>query len=689
MKHPLLFLIIVFTTVPVLNLKSQSPINPKNITIVRDSFGVPHIFAKSDAEVSYGLAWAQAEDDFKSLQDVVLPAKGFMGRVLGKGGAAGDYAFALFRCREITKEKWHTLSPAFIKLIEGYVQGINDYAASHKNEWLHKDLFPITSEDYIASSVLALTVFNGADDMLRRIYANKIWLAPGINNTNKGSNSMSVHPSKTTTGEAFLLVNAHQPNTGSQAFYEAHICSEEGLNVTGGLLAGGPCILHGVNEHLGWAHTVNYCDRVDVFQLEINPENKNQYRFDGQWMNLEQKKIKLRIKGVPVAISRTVYWSKYGATMKNKQGVFSMRLGANMDIRALEQWYDMNKAKNFTEFYNAIKDQRLSMFNIMYADKYDTVFYVNNALMPVRDAAPQYDWRKTVPGNSSATLWTQFRNFTQLPQYINPKSGILFNTNHSSFAASGKNDNLNPNLFPKVDGWELYHNNRSIRMYEMLNNEKLSYERFKQLKFDKQLPKQLAYPYSIDTMLLLKADDYPLLKNIIIHFQQWDRKGDSSSKGAAIFLLTYEHVKQMMDGQDARALTKAECVATYQAVYDYMMKYFKRDDLVLGDVQKLVRGNKEYPLWGFPDLLSPQWTESYKNGQRKSVGGDGLIMFIRFAKDGLPQIETVNMYGASARPGNKHFDDQVELYRFQKTKQMTLNKEEVFKKAERVYHPGE
>ncbi|WP_407528334.1 penicillin acylase family protein [Lacibacter sp. MH-610] len=689
MKHPLLFLIIVFTTVPVLNLKSQSPINPKNITIVRDSFGVPHIFAKSDAEVSYGLAWAQAEDDFKSLQDVVLPAKGFMGRVLGKAGAAGDYAFALFRCREITKEKWHTLSPAFIKLIEGYVQGINDYAASHKNEWLHKDLFPITTEDYIASSVLALTVFNGADDMLRRIYANKIWLAPGINNTNKGSNSMSVHPSKTTTGEAFLLVNAHQPNTGSQAFYEAHICSEEGLNVTGGLLAGGPCILHGVNEHLGWAHTVNYCDRVDVFQLEINPENKNQYRFDGQWMNLEQKKIKLRIKGVPVAISRTVYWSKYGATMKNKQGVFSMRLGANMDIRALEQWYDMNKAKNFTKFYNAIKDQRLSMFNIMYADKYDTVFYVNNALMPVRDAAPQYDWRKTVPGNSSATLWTQFRNFTQLPQYINPKSGILFNTNHSSFAASGKNDNLNPNLFPKVDGWELYHNNRSIRMYEMLNNEKLSYDRFKQLKFDKQLPKQLAYPYSIDTMLLLKADDYPLLKNIIKHFQQWDRKGDSSSKGAAIFLLTYEHVKQLMDGQDARTLTKAECVATYQAVYDYMMKYFKRDDLVLGDVQKLVRGNKEYPLWGFPDLLSPQWTESYKNGQRKSVGGDGLIMFIRFAKDGLPQIETVNMYGASARPGNKHFDDQVELYRFQKTKQMTLNKEEVFKKAERVYHPGE
>ena len=672
-----------------LTLTAQQKIEAKNITIVRDSFGVPHIFAKTDAEVSYGLAWAHAEDDFKSLQDVVLPAKGLMGRVMGKAGAAGDYAFALFRCREITKEKWNTLSPAFINVMEAYVQGINDYAMTHKSEWLHPQLFPVTSEDYIASSVLALTVFNGADEMLLRIYANKIWLAPDINNTNKGSNAMSVHPSKTTTGEAFLLVNAHQPNTGSQAFYEAHINSEEGLNVHGGLLAGGLCILHGVNEHLGWAHTVNYCDRVDVFQLEMNPENNNQYKFDGQWIDLEQKKIKLRIKGIPVAVGRTVYWSKYGATMKNKQGVFSIRLGANMDIRTMEQWYEMDKAKNYTEFYNAIKDQRLSMFNIMYADKYDTVFYVNNALMPVRDAAPQYDWRKTLPGNTSKTLWTTFRKFNQLPQYLNPKSGIIFNTNHTSFAASGRNDNLNPNLFPKVDGWENYHNNRSIRMYELLVNNKLSYEQFKAIKFDKQLPNQLAYPYNIDTMLLMKADEYPQLKTIITNFQQWDRKGDSSSKGAAVFLLTYEHVKKIMEGHDARRLTKAECVATYQAVYDYMMKYFGKDDIVLGDVQKLVRGDKEYSLWGFPDLLSPQWTERYKDGKLKSVGGDGLIMFIRFPKDGLPIIETVNMYGASARPGNKHFDDQVEMYRFQKTKRMTLNKEEVYKNAVRIYHPGE
>ena len=104
-----------------------------------------------------------------------------------------------------------------------------------------------------------------------------------------------------------------------------------------------------------------------------------------------------------------------------------------MKIGALDQWYQMNKAKNYTEFYTALNRQELSMFNIMYADKYDTVFYINNAVMPVRDASPNYNWKKTVPGNTSKTLWTNFRPVKELPQYINPKSGFLFNTNHSPF----------------------------------------------------------------------------------------------------------------------------------------------------------------------------------------------------------------------------------------------------------------
>lgn len=683
MKKNLSVLIILFFCT-----KGFSQINPSKIDIVRDSFGVPHIFAKTDAEVAYGLAWAQAEDDFTSMQEVILPAKNLMARVLGKKGAAGDYAFALFRCREITEERWNTLSPGFLKLVDGYVQGLNAYAKKHTDEVLHKKIFPVTVKEYISSSVFALTIFNGADKALFRIFNNAEWEAP--EQADKGSNSVAVSQSKTTTGEAFLLINAHQPNTGPQSFYEAHICSEEGLNVMGGLLAGGPCILHGVNENLGWAHTVNQCDRLDEYQLEMNPDNALQYKFDGQWLNLEVKTIRLKIKGIPINVKRKIYWSKYGATMKNKQGFFSMRLGANMKIAVLDQWYQMNKAKNFTEFYAALSRQELSMFNIMYADRYDTIFYINNALMPVRDPSPKYNWKKTVPGNTSKTLWTQFRGIKELPQYINPRSGFLFNTNHSSFLATEAADNLNPASFARADGWEEYELNRSVRLMELFpQKEKLNYENFRQIKFDKQLPARLQYFYNLDSVFLLNPADYPALAPLITTFNNWDKRGDAESKGAAIFLLMYEYLKKTLhsNGHAARLITKQEAIESFTHVNNYMQTHFGRTDLTLGDIQKLVRGNKDWPLWGFPDLLSPQWTEPWANGKLKSVGGDGLIMFVRFTKNELPKIETINMYGASARPGNKHFDDQVEMYLQQKTKTMTLDKATVYKNAERVYKP--
>ncbi len=684
MKHFYVFLFCCFFSC---TLFAQIKIDPLKIDIVRDSFGVPHIFAKTDAEVSYGLAWAEAEDDFESMQQVLLPVKGLMGKVLGKQGAAGDYVFALFRCREITEEKWNTLSPEFLQLINGYVQALNDYAAQHPREVLHKKLFPVTVKDYIASSVLALTIFNGADGALQRIFGNKEWELPELNK--KGSNSAAVHGAKTTTGDAFLLINAHQPNTGSQAFYEAHLCSEEGLNITGGLLAGGPCILHGVNEHLGWAHTVNYVDRMDEYQLEMNPGNPLQYKFDGEWLNLEVKTVKLKIKGIPVTIKRKAYWSKYGATMKNKQGFFSIRLGASMRIGALEQWYHMDKAKNFTEFYAAISQQELSMFNIMYADKHDTIFYINNGLVPVRNEVPGYDWKRTIPGNTSKTLWTNFRSITALPQYVNPASGFLFNTNHSSFFASGMADNLSPFRFANTDGWEQYNNNRSIRFRNLFPvNEKISMAQFKQIKFDKQLPDNLHYQYQVDTMFLLNEAAYPAYASLITILKNWNKSGVAESKGAAVFLLAYEHLKAILHGNAGRQATTAEVLATYDHIKTYLEKYFGTTDITLGDLQKLVRGNKEWPLGGFPDLLAPQWTAPYKNGRLKSIGGDGLIMFVQFPKEGLPVIETINMYGASAKPGNKHFDDQVEMYLHQQTKKMTLDKHTVYTNAERIYHPG-
>ncbi len=662
----------------------DAQINPARVTIARDSFGVPHIFAQTDAEVAYGLAYAHAEDDFHSLQEVIWPAKGLMGKALGKAGAAGDYAFQLLRCRQVTDARWNELSPEFLRLIDGYVQGINAYAAKHPKEVLVKGTFPITSREYVSSSVLALAVFNGAEGALGRIFNNKVPDPPAPDGK-KGSNAFAIHGSKSISGENMLVVNAHQPNTGPQAFYEAHVNSEEGWNALGGLLAGGPCILHGVNEHLGWAHTVNYVDRFDIFKLTMHPDKADTYQFDGEWKKLEVETVKLRIKGVPVKIKRKVYWSVYGATMKNKQGYYSMRMGANMEIAALEQWYNMNKAKNYSEFYRALQQQSLSMFNIMYADKYDTIFYINNALVPNRDTTGGFDWKGTLPGNTSKTLWNGFKPLSSLPQYVNPKSGVLFNTNHTSFAASGKEDNLKPGLFAKQDGWELHQNNRSVRVYELIDEEKISYEKLKAIKYDKQLPAQLAYPINIDTMFMLEVAKHPEIALQIQAIQNWDRNAVPESKGAAVFLLIY----RKLQSTPPRILSNAECVETLKYVKQQQLTSFGREDITLGDLQKLKRGDKIFPMYGVPDVLTAEWGEQEKDGTIKVTGGDGYVMFVRFPKTGLPIIESMNMYGASAKPGSPHFDDQVDLYLNQKTKPMTLDKKEVLKTAKRIYHPGE
>ncbi|HQW44606.1 MAG: penicillin acylase family protein [Chitinophagaceae bacterium] len=679
MKKFLLYLLLV-------NFTASAQISPSNITIARDSFGIPHVFAKTDPEVAYGIAWAHAEDDFETLQLVVLSGKAKLGTGIGKKGAEGDYVINLLRIRKTVDEQWNTLSPDFLALIKGYVAGLNAYAKAHPSAIKYKQAFPFDEKEYMTAVVFSIGLFCGIDQALPQILGGKVETIPGFNP--QGSNAFAMNSVKTTTGESFLAINAHQPQEGPVAFYEAHLQSEQGWNMLGGLFPGGCLIFHGTNENLGWAHTVNYQDKIDVFQLEMNPANKNQYKFDGQWMNLEQDKAKLKVKGIPITIGKKIYWSKYGATLKTDKGVFALRVPATMDIKALEEWYRMNKAKNFTEFYKAVSITSLPMFNIMYADRYDTIFYISNGKMPRRNPDTKYNWKSTVPGNTSATLWTEFKPISELPQYINPSSGYLFNTNHSPFLATDTRNNLDRKKFDITDGYETYHNNRSQRVTELINSNKVDYTTFKKIKFDLQLPNELKYTYGIDSMLNLSVNDYPVLKDVITNFQGWDRKAITTSKGAAIFLLVYDYVAKKLGGTPARQLTKSESVETYQYVYDYMMQHFGKTDLVLGDIQKLVRGDDVRPAWGLPDVLAATYTAPYKDGMRKVNSGDAYICFVRYPKDGsLPIIESVNTFGASMHPDSPHYKDQMTMFQNQQTKPMTLDKQQVLKNAKSVYHP--
>ena len=665
-------------------------INVDKINIARDSFGVPHIFAPTDPEVAYGIAWAHAEDDFTTIQTLLLTGKGQLATYLGKKGAPVDFVVGLLNTKATVQAQIGKMDTKFLALIKGYLMGLEAYANAHPKEILNKHVFPITIEEYLSATVFSVAVFCGVDKTLPKILNGSIPQLAGF--TGEGSNAFAIHANKSTTGENMLVINAHQPIEGATAFYEAHLQSEEGWNILGGLFPGAPLIFHGVTPNLAWAHTVNFQDKIDVFQLQTDKSHPGEYKVDDNWLPLQKRKIKLKIKGVPFPIFKTVYNSIYGPTVATPDGkYFSMRLPSLMDAGAMQQWYAMNKANNFTDFKKALEQNHLPMFNIMYADNKDTIFYISNGKMPYRNADTAYHWNSTVPGNTMATLWTKFKPLSELPQQLNPASGYLFNTNHSPFLATDVQYNLDPKKYDVNDGYETYHNNRSQRAKDLIDPlNKISYADIKRIKFDRSLPTKILYPYGFtaDSMFLVDENNYPALANIITTLKKWDHAAVAESKGAAIYNIAYYLVPQVMEGRKNDKLTIQEAVVVYEKIDEYLKKNFGRADIVLGDLQKLVRGDESWPQGGMPDVLAAVMSESYKNGTRKMNSGDAYINIVRFPKDGsLPHIESINTFGASMHKESPHFADQRAMYQAQVLKPMTLDKNVVLKNAEKVYHP--
>jgi acyl-homoserine-lactone acylase len=671
---------------------SNAPIiRTEQINIARDSFGVPHIFAPTDAEVAYGLAWAHAEDDFKTMQMLILTGKGKVATYMGKKGAPIDFVFGLLNTKATVVAQMKQFDPKFIQLVKGYLLGLEAYAKAHPDQVLNKHVFPITIEEYLASAAFSVAIFCGVDKALPKILNGTIPKLEGF--TGEGSNAFAINAKKSASDETMLVINAHQPIEGPTAFYEAHLQSEEGWNILGGLFPGAPMIFHGVTPNLAWAHTVNFQDKIDIYQLETSKSHPGEYKVDGNWLKLEKRKIKLSIKGIPFPIYKTAYQSIYGPTVATPKGeFFSMRLPALMDAGALQQWYAMNKSTNFKEFKTALEQNHLPMFNIMYADKADNIFYISNGKMPYRNKDTSYHWNSTLPGNTKATLWNEFKPLSALPQMTNPKSGYLFNANHSPFLASSELDNLNPTNFDVNDGYETYHNNRSRRAKDLIDQlDKISYEDIQRIKFDRQLPNPILFPYGFtaDTMFMVDENKYPQLASVITSLKNWDHNAVAESKGALIYNLAYYNVPVVMEGRSKDKLTMVEAVKVYQIIYDFLQSNYGRTDVTLGEVQRLVRGKENWPQGGMPDVLAAVMSEPLGKDKRKMNSGDAYINFVRFPKNGgLPLIESVNTFGASYNEGDKHFNDQRAMYQAQKLKRMTLDKTEVLQKAVRQYHPG-
>ncbi len=678
-----------------LSIDLFAQINPDNIDIIRDEWGVPHIFAATDIEVAYGLGWASAEDNFEIMQESLLAVRSQLGAVTGKEGAIFDVIAHLIGVEDIVKEQYDTaFSPEYKQIISAYVQAVNDFAQKNPKRLLNKKLLPITEHDIVGGYVLGLSFITNVHFDIKRIFDGSIADVPL--SVPSGSNAFAISPSKTQEGESFLAINSHQPLEGPYSWYEVHLHSDEGLNISGATFPGGMSIFHGANEHLGWAHTVNVPDLCDVYQLEMHPSKKLSYRFDGEWYDLEKRKLKFKVKlapGIKLPLSKTTYWSKHGPVIKNKAGFYALRFPANMDIAASEQWHEMNKATNFDEFYEALKMQELAGMNIVYADT-ENIFYISNGQFPLRN--PAYDFTKVLPGDTSATLWEaqKYHPIESLPQLLNPQCGYVMNTNNTPFNATCAEENVDPKSIDPSMGFLEKDNNRSLRFHHLIEQQDLlSYQQFKDIKYDSKWMKP-AYTYTVENLesiFNLDGSKYPSISESIQTIKDWNRDTNADNKNATIFSLTVTYYMEKLYKENRlnqiNQITEQEAVEVLTKAQKHLKKHFGSIFVPLGELQKHVRGDKQIGIWGTPDVLASMHTIPHKKGRFKSFIGESFIQLVRFSKEEGVMIESVNCFGASNNEDSEHYDDQMQMYVNQDLKKMSLNKEEIYKNAKEIYHP--
>ncbi len=706
-----LFLAFLFTLAILLSFSLSAQqffplVNPQNVTIVRDSFGIPHIFGKTDAEVAYGLAWANAEDAFHISQDLIYAAKGFMGRKSGIKGAEYDFFVHSIGARELVNENFDkALSPEFKNYLDGFVQGINAYAKAHPDEVKIKKAFPVTSRDievaYVAIMSALSWVQNNVGDAVGGKYDNISIEFPKHITPSVGSNAFALNSSKTVDGKTILCINPHLQMDGQFSFYEAHLHSEEGLNIEGCMFQGSTSLAMGVNPHLGWGMTWNTFDKVDVFKLNMNPQKKLEYEFDGNWLKLEKRPVWLKVniskKGKFVLpVKKMTYWSKYGATYKSgkSSNFYSIRFPANQTVRTGEQLYRMNKASNFSEFREAIRVHSITLFNIVYADKDDNIFYIHHGMMPERDTL--YDWRGIVPGNTSKTLWTELIPIDSMPLTLNPSCGYVFNTNNTPFHASATECSENGYCHAPRKLMDLRpgDNNRAIRFVELISAKpKFTLKDIRDLKFDITIANTGAFAESVRPLFELDESKYPDLKEAIQILKTWNRVADINEAAPTLFGLTIQPIFKKHHFDDAEFvlgfnISEEEWVNTLREVCDTLRNHFGTVNVNWGKINRLIRGSKDLPLRGFPDALSPCYPERMKERFAfKSKHGDTYTMFGVFGKNGLEKLQALQPLGNSLNPSSKHYNDQMDMFTQQQMRELSLKKEDVLKKAESVYHP--
>ncbi len=707
-----------FTATEIAKWKKQA----QQINIIRDAYGIPHIYGKTDADAVFGLMYAQCEDDFKRVELNYLEKLGRLAEVNGEKDLYNDLLNRLVIDSMDAMNDYKKLKPWLKKILNAYADGINYYLYKNPSKNVlrlnrFEPWYPLLWTD---GSIGAISTAGISTKELQQFYSasNETFAyQESFDEKPTGSNGLAFSASITESGNSILYINPHV------TFYfrpEVHMISEEGLNAYGAVTWGQPFVYQGFNEHCGWMHTSSQADISDAYIEKLSKQNnKWVYEYNGGFKDVMIKSIKIKYKtatGFEIKEFKTLF-THHGPILAKRNGEYLSLKHNNRDTKGFIQSWLRTKANSFKAFKTIMSRCANPSNNTVYADAEGNIAYWHGNFLPKRD--PQFNWEKPVDGTTKKTEWQGLHTVEETVHLYNPKNGWLQNCNSTPFTVAGnwspKKENYTNYLAPDAENY------RGLNAVRVLNNvhQKFTLDKVIEVGYDKKLSffedalPSLFKAYNSYMNNVFGVDSIFLeLKEPIHILQSWNNEVDENSIATTLAIEWAEKIQpsiQKINGSDFISKTKKyfqtadaiELLESLLLTFKDLEKRFGSWKIEWGEINRFQRISNDienrfddtkpsYPVafasstWG----MLPSYTSRTFIGAKKRYGvnGNSFVCAVEFGKK--IKAKSLLAGGESGDVHSKHFFDQGEMYSKGVFKDVLFYKDEVLKHAVKIYHPG-
>jgi acyl-homoserine lactone acylase PvdQ len=651
----------------------HAPDGVQTVRIVRDVFGVPHIYGATDEAVLFGFGYAQAEDHLLEMLQNYLAAEGRRAEFFGRGYLKGDIAVRAVLSYS-DEELLAAVEPETVKLVEAFTRGVNRYISEH-----HAEL-PNWAQDFVvtAAQVLRFAHYTMISRSLSVAFKElrgegSAFADPGLE---EASNQWVVGASRTAAGAPIFLMDPHLPWSGMNRWYEAHLVGDY-LNVYGATFYGLPFIVMGHNGKVVWSMTRNGPDLADVFVEELHLNDPTRYLTESGWARMSVRKEVFRVRGEG-PVTEKIYYTRNGWVVQTDLGrhrAFALALEGLELWDSPSQFLAMNRAQSIAEFKEALALHQLLLWNVMAADSQGNLFYVYNAHLHRR--SDRWAREEPRPGWDPAARWSpEIIPFQELPQVENPESDWMQNNNVMPwFVTSGVD--LKPEDFPTYlvqRGAGL--NDRGQRATEVLSQAR-------------GWTMTDALALAADTLVVAAEETLPSLFTAyeaappgkkqsltpaIEILRSWNRRADVDQPGMTLFHFWWRRPEREQDP-----------LLALEAAISEMEELYGTIEVPWGEVHRIRRGRFDLPIAGSKNP-STLWMAHGPMDERGTIYTDAGSSFTMVVELG-PRIEAYSLlpYGESADPASPHYADQVPLKSRGEPKRAWFYRDEVLAHVERAY----